>query len=113
MVLTQKPKNFDKLGTKIWSFINPTSEFRPLNGGQIVSKYSQVDKLKDGMADFCRFISEKGGNIKKVLKLDSTVKSSTEEILGKTIDAANDKENYRHFQQNQKLKSFGSYLQGV
>lgn len=92
LVLTQKPKGFDKLGTKIWNYINPTAEFRPLNGGQIVSKYSQVEGFKDGMADFCRFISEKGGNLKKVLNIDSTVKTKTEEILGKSISAASDKE---------------------
>lgn len=108
LVLTQKPKNFDKLGTKILNYINPTAEFRPLNGGQIVSQYSQVDKFKDGMADFCRFISEKGGNLKKVLKFDSTVKTNAEEILGKAIDSANDKEIIDTFSKTKNSKALGA-----
>lgn len=111
LVLTQKPKNFDKLGTKIWNYINPTAEFRPLSGGQIVSKYSQIDKFKDGMADFCRFIREKGGNLKKVLKLDSTVKTNAEEILGKTIDAANDKEIIDTFSKTKNSKALKAIYQ--
>lgn len=92
LVLNHKPEGFDKLGTKIWNYINPTAQFRLLNSGQIVSKYTKIDGFKDGMADFCRFISEKGGNLKKVLSIDSTVKAKTEEILGKAIDSSNDKE---------------------
>lgn len=105
LVLTQKPKDFDKLSTKIWNYINPTAEFRPLNGGQIVSKYSQIDGFKNGMSDFCRFISEKGGNLKKVLNIDSTIKAKTEEILGKTIANAKDKEIIESFNKTNNKKA--------
>jgi len=105
LVLNQKPKGFEKLGTKIWNYINHTAKFRPLNGGQIVSKYSQVYGFKDGIADFCLFISEKGGNLKKVLHIDSTVKSKTEEILGKSITAANDNEIIESFSKTKNSKA--------
>lgn len=105
LVLNHKPKGFDKLGTKIMNYINPAAEFRPLSGGQIVSKYSKIDEFKNGMADFCKFISEKGGNLKKVLNLDSTVKAKTEEILGKTIANANEKEIIDSFSKTKNKKA--------
>lgn len=88
-VLNQKPKDFNKLGVKLWNYINPESEFQPLKSDQIISKYSQIDKFKNGLVDFCDYINnEKNGNIKKVLSFDSTVKANVEKILGKSIDSA-------------------------
>lgn len=87
-VLNQKPEGFNKLGTKIWNYINPLSAFSPLNSEQIISKYSNIDDFKNGIVDFCEFINKKGGNINKVLSKDNTVKTNTEEILGKALESA-------------------------
>lgn len=94
LVLTHKPENFKKsgIGSKLWNYIYPESEYQPLNGDQIVAKYSKVDQFKEGMADFCKYIHEEGGNLKKVLSMDGTIKTKTEEILGKSIQNADAKE---------------------
>lgn len=87
-VLNQKPEGFDKLGTKIWAYINPLSGFSPLGNAQITPKYSKIDEFKNGIVDFCEFINKKGGNINKVLAFDNTVKTNTEKILEKSLESA-------------------------
>lgn len=87
-VLNHKPEGFNKLGTKIWNYINPESEFSTLKSDQIVAKYSKVDEFKNGIVDFCEFIHKKGGNINKVLSFNETVKANTEKILGKPVKNA-------------------------
>lgn len=85
LVLNQKPENFNKFGTKLWSYINPESEFQALNSGQILSKYSNIHENKNGILDFCEFINSKGGNLNKVLSTDGTIKANTEKLLGKSL----------------------------
>lgn len=90
-VLNHKPEKFDKFGTKLWAYVNPLSEFAPLNGEQIISKYSKIDDFKNGIVDFCEFINKGGGNVKKVLSFNKDVKENVEKILsniGKSFDNA-------------------------
>lgn len=97
-VLNHKPEGFNKLGTKIWNYINPESEFATLKSDQIVAKYSKVDEFKNGIVDFCEFIDKKGGNINKVLSFDKTVKANTEKILGKPLKGATYEEIVKGFE---------------
>lgn len=88
LVLNHKPEGFNKIGKKIWNYINPESEFHVLGSDQIVSKYSKIHENKNGIVDFCEYINKNGGNINKVLSSEPTVKSNTEKLLEKTLKEA-------------------------
>lgn len=88
LVLNHKPEGFNKLGKKVWNYIYPEAEFNTLKSPDILAKYTNIDKFKNGIADFCEFIKEKGGDVNKVLSMDKDVKLNTEKILGKSIKDA-------------------------
>lgn len=107
-VLNHKPEGFNKIGKKIWNYINPESEFHVLGSDQIVSKYSKIHENKNGIVDFCEYIDKNGGNVKKVLSFEPTVKSNTEKLLGKTLKNAKYEEivnTFTKFKDSQELKN--------
>ena len=59
-----------------------------LTSEQIVTKYSNIDKYKDGIVGFVDFLENNGGNAKKVLSMDSTVAENMKTILGKDLKDA-------------------------
>lgn len=54
-----------------------------LSSQQIVSKYSNLLGYKDGINGFFTFLKENGGDVKKILKLDRTVRENAEAIMKK------------------------------
>ncbi len=92
LALNTKPVDHQGVLRKIKNYFTAGNGINVLNSEQIVSKYSQIDKYKDGINGFFKFIQENGGNVKKVLKLDKTVKTNSEKIMkefgGKTFAEA-------------------------
>lgn len=94
LALNVKPLDHAKsLWHKLGNYFSPMGGIDVLNNTQLTSKYTNVDKYKDGINGFFDFITENGGNLKKMLKLDKTVAENAKIILGKDLkDAANDDE---------------------
>lgn len=93
LTLNVKPENHNKsFFHKLRNYFTAGSGVNVLSSEQIVSKYSHIDEYKDGINGFFKFLEENGGNIKKVLKIDNTVKEQSEDIIkkfnGKSIDTA-------------------------
>ncbi len=82
LALNVKPQNHNKnLFNKIKNYFTAGSGIEVLSSEQIVSKYSNISNYKDGIKGFFQFLEENGGNVKKVLKIDKTVKENAEKIL--------------------------------
>ena len=71
---------------KALSYLNPVGGVQVLNSDQIVSKYSQLDQYKDGIAGFCDFVTENGGNLKRLFSFKKGgTKEIVERIVGKEV----------------------------
>jgi len=73
---------------KFLHYINPVKGATVLSSKELVSKYSNLEGNKNGIADFIDFIKQQGGNLKKVFAFDEKVKGHVEKLLGKTIKDA-------------------------
>lgn len=84
LTLNVKPEDHSKsIFHKFKNYFTAGSGVNVLTSEQIVSKYSHIDEYKDGILGFFKFLEENGGNVKKVLKIDKTVKEQSEKILKK------------------------------
>ena len=82
LALNVKPQNHAKsIFHKIKNYFSAGSGIEVLTSEQIVSKYSNINNYKDGINGFFKFLQENGGDVKKVLKIDKTVKENAEKIL--------------------------------
>ena len=78
---------------KFMNYFTPNAGIEVLSSEQIVSKYSNIDKFKDGINGFFKFIQDNGGDVKKVLNVDKEVRENANKIVkqfsGKSLkDAA-------------------------
>ncbi len=94
LVLAAKDKGFkDKnIAKRLFDYLRPIKGVRVLSTEQIVSKYSGIDKYKDGIKGFCEFIEGQGGNLGKVFSLTDDAKNIVQNLLskeGKDIATAN------------------------
>src|SRR5574344_1908770 len=85
-VLNLTPKNHKGILQKLGNYFNPTGGIEVLKNKQIIAKYSDLASYKEGLTGFAKFIKGEGGDLKKVLSFDKSVKSQTEKILGKNLD---------------------------
>jgi hypothetical protein len=84
LALNIKPDNHNKSFLhKFKNYFSAGSGINVLSSDQIVTKYSNLTQYKDRINGFFTFLQENGGDVKKVLKLDKTVKEQSEEILRK------------------------------
>ncbi len=82
LALNVKPQNHSKsLFHKFKNYFSAGSGIEVLSSEQIVSKYSNINNYKDGINGFFKFLQENGGDVKKVLKIDKTVKENADKIL--------------------------------
>lgn len=93
LVLASKDKGFQQqsLAKKFFDYLRPIKGVKVLSTDQIVSKYSQIDKYKDGIKGFCEFIDGQGGNLGKVFSVDEKAKNIVQGLLqneGKDIATA-------------------------
>lgn len=86
LALNTKPEDHSKgFLYKVKNYVTAGSGVNVLSSAEIVTKYSNIEGYKDGINGFFEFLKANGGDPKKVLAMDKTVKAKTEEILGKTI----------------------------
>lgn len=77
----------------IRDFFSPISGINVLSNKELDSKYTNIQAYKNGIHDFFDFVTENGGNLKKMLLKDKKVAEYVETILGKKLkDVADDKE---------------------
>ena len=82
--LVTKPQDHSKsILHKIKNYFTAGSGIEVLSSQQIVSKYSNLSGYKDGINGFFNFLKENGGDVKKVLNVDNTVKENAEKIMKK------------------------------
>lgn len=68
---------------KLKNYFTAGNGIEVLTSEQIVTKYSNIDGYKDGINGFFDFLQNNGGNVKKVLNLDTTVKEQSDVIMQK------------------------------
>lgn len=91
LALATKPVPAKKGLQKVLSYLNPIGGVRVLNGKQIKAKYSEIDKLENGIAGFCDFVTGNGGNLKKLFSFEKGgTREIVERIVGKEVFAAGD-----------------------
>ena len=84
LALNTKPQDHSKsLLHKVKNYFTAGNGIDVLSSQQIVSKYSNLSGYKDGINGFFKFLNENGGNVKKVLNIDSTVKEQSQAIMNK------------------------------
>ncbi|MCI1273341.1 MAG: hypothetical protein LKG27_02775 [Clostridiaceae bacterium] len=106
LALNIKPDNFNKSPFhKIYSYATSGDGVHVLQTGEIVSKYSHIDKFKGGINGFFSFLKENGGNVRKALSLDKTVKENAEKIVGKSIKDASIEEIEYAFKNNKNTEA--------
>ncbi len=94
-VLTTKPENFEKETglKKLINYLKPKDckGVRILSSEEIVSKYSQLDNYKKGLAGFCEFIDSKKGDLKKLFSFDENTKKAIQKLCpGKYEELTNE-----------------------
>lgn len=84
LALNKKDMEGRSLGQKVLDYLNPNdARHSVLSSKQLDSKYTNIDKYKDGVNGFVEFIEGSGGNIKKALSLDNKIKAATDAIVQK------------------------------
>ena len=84
LALNVKPEDHNKnFFNKFKNYFTAGSGVDVLTSEQIVSKYSNIHEYKEGINGFFDFIQENGGDVKKVLNIEKTVKEQSEEIIKK------------------------------
>ena len=96
LVLAAKEKGFEEQNKlkRIFDYIRPIKGVNVLNSEQIISKYSDIEKYKEGIKGFCDFIDGQGGNLEKLFGLTDESKILVEDVLkkeGKTLKGADNK----------------------
>jgi len=81
LALNIKPANHKGILNKMKNYISAGNGIEVLSSEQIVTKYSNLKGYKDGINGFFQFLNENGGNVKKVLNIDNTVKAKSEAIM--------------------------------
>ena len=89
LALNITPEDHNKnLWTRFRDYFSPASGINVLDNNQLNSKYTNIHEYKDGINGFFDFISENGGNVKKLLHLDKQVEEQAKIIVGKDIKDA-------------------------
>ena len=85
LVLAAKDKGFKQQSflKKLYDYLRPIKGVKVLSTEQIISKYSGVDKYKDGIKGFCEFIEGQGGNLGKVFSVTDEAKNIVQRLLAK------------------------------
>ncbi|MBO6087757.1 hypothetical protein J6P92_05350 [bacterium] len=84
LALNTKPQDHSKSFLhKLKNYFTAGEGIDVLSSQQIVSKYSNLSGYKDGINGFFNFLKENGGDVKKVLNIDKTVKENAEKIMEK------------------------------
>ena len=77
---------------RVFEHLRPFGGTQVYSNDEIILKYTNVDKFKDGFTGFCRYIQRAGGNLSKFFVNDEITKTNMEKMLGKSLKDATDKE---------------------
>lgn len=77
---------------KLKNYFTPNGGIGVFGSNEIAAKYSNVHEYKGGINGFFEFVQENGGNLKRMLAIDSDIKRHTEAILGKQLEHAKNSE---------------------
>lgn len=103
LALNTTPANHEKsIFHKIKNYAWPSGGIDVLSSDEIVAKYSKIQDYKDGINGFFEFVQENGGNLKRMLSVDKTIKANAEKILGKPLANAENLEIEEAFRNAQK-----------
>lgn len=85
LVLASKQTGFkdQSIFKRFFDYIRPIKGVNVLSSEQIVSKYSGIEKYKDGIKGFCEFIEGQGGKLSKVFSLTDESKNIVQGLLSK------------------------------
>lgn len=85
LVLAAKDKGFkdQNIAKRFLDYLRPIKGVKVLSTEQIVSKYSGIDKYKDGIKGFCDFIDGQGGKLGKVFSVSDDAKNIVQNLLAK------------------------------
>lgn len=103
---------------KVIDYMNPVDKRHSvLSSRQLESKYTYIDKYKNGVNGFFEFIEGSGGDIKKALGQDKKVKAAVSEILGKDFAQATSEEiksvlNKAHVDNTEAMQKFYKLFKG-
>lgn len=82
LALNIKPQDHSKsLLHKFKNYFTAGNGIEVLSSDQIVTKYSDIAGYKDGINGFFDFLTNNGGDVKKVLRLDKEVNGLSESIM--------------------------------
>ncbi|MCD7779278.1 MAG: hypothetical protein LUH05_01230, partial [Candidatus Gastranaerophilales bacterium] len=84
-VLASKDKGFyeKSLPKRVFDYLRPIKGVQVLSTEQIISKYSGLDKYKDGILGFCDFIDGQHGNLSKIFSATDESKNIVQGLLSK------------------------------
>ncbi len=91
--LHTKPKNHNGFYQKAYNYLRPHKGINILSSEQIASKYGNIHEYKNGIVDFCEFISKNDGDVKKVLSYDKNIKKNVIDLY-KTWSSPNKNGNF-------------------
>lgn len=85
---TKTPDQTKNLWNRIKSYFSPFNGVNVLTNTQLASKYTNLQDYKDGISGFFDFLTNNGGNIKKVLLRNKEVADNAKIIVGEDIKNA-------------------------
>ena len=86
LALCTTPEDHGKnLWTRVRDYFSPMNGINVLDNNQLASKYTNIHEYKDGINGFFDFITENGGNVKKLLQHDKKVEEHAKIIIGKDV----------------------------
>ncbi len=93
LALNTKPEDHSRsIFHKAKNYFTAGGGVNVLSSEEIVSKYSNIHNYKNGINGFFEFLENNGGNIKKTLLINDTVKTNAEKIIGKSLNDASTQE---------------------
>ena len=94
LVLSLKPANHEGLVQKVFNYLRPDKGIQILSSAQLEEKYTNLHNCKNGLADFAQFLKEQGGDVKKVLTSDKTLKQNLETAYNSWKPSSSKKTNF-------------------
>lgn len=92
--LIDKKKSQNVFG-RIWDYLKPHTGHQVLSSGAIERIYSNVDRSKNGILDFCDFVTKNGGNLRKIFSSNKDIKQHAATALGQSVEAFSDNNSIR------------------
>ncbi len=84
LALNRKDMEGRNVFQKAIDYLNPSdTRHTVLSSKQLDSKYTAIEKYKDGVNGFVEFIENSGGNVKKAFAHDKKIKAAVDEIVTK------------------------------